>query len=108
MIKHYGRKKDTFIYADPPYFEKAGSLYLNAFESKDHERLAKALNGLAGRPWLLTYDNVPRVHELYAERRRRNFELYYSAHRVTAATEIAVFSDSVAEIATDWMEISAN
>lgn len=108
VIKQHGRKKDTFIYADPPYFEKAGSLYLNAFGSKDHERLAKALNGLAGRPWLLTYDDVPRVHELYAERRRRNFELHYSAHRVTAATEIAVFSDSVAEIATDWTEIVTN
>lgn len=108
VIKRHGRRKNTFIYADPPYFEKAGSLYLNAFAAKDHERLATALNKLAGRSWLLTYDDVPQVHELYAERRRRSFELHYSAHRVTAATEIAVFSDSVSEVATDWARISAN
>jgi DNA adenine methylase len=108
VIKRHGRKKDTFIYADPPYFEKAGSLYLNAFGTEDHERLAKALNKLAKKPWLLTYDDVPQVHELYGERRRRSFELHYSAHRVTAATEIAVFSDGVAEVADDWLEISAN
>jgi DNA adenine methylase len=106
VIRRHGRKKNTFIYADPPYFEKAGSLYLNAFGSEDHERLAKALNKLAGQPWLLTYDDVPEVHELYAERRRRSFELHYSAHRVTAATEIAVFSDSVSEVAADWAQIS--
>jgi len=108
VIRRHGRKENTFIYADPPYFEKAGSLYLNAFGAEDHERLAKALNKLAGRPWLLTYDDVPQVHELYAERRRRSFKLHYSAHRVTAATEIAVFSDSVSEVATDWAQISTN
>jgi len=106
VIRRHGRRKNTFIYADPPYFEKAGSLYLNAFGAEDHERLAKALNKLASRPWLLTYDDVPQVHELYAGRRRRSFELHYSAHRVTAATEIAVFSDSVSEVATDWAKVS--
>ena len=58
VIEKYGRSRTAFIYADPPYFEKAGSLYLNAFNEKDHQELAKTLNGCASGSWLLTYDNV--------------------------------------------------
>jgi len=102
VITEYATQPDTFIYADPPYFEKAGSLYMNAFQAEDHDNLARVLNGFHESPWLLTYDNVPRVGELYAERRRRQFELSYSAHRVMKATEIAVLSDSMSDIEDGW------
>ncbi len=102
VISEYAPRDDVFIYADPPYFEKAGSLYLNAFSATDHENLAKVLNSVAGRPWILTYDNAPQVSELYSERRRREFELHYSAHRVGKATEVAVLSESLPEIGHGW------
>lgn len=102
VITEYAAKDDAFIYADPPYFEKAGSLYLNAFAAGDHEDLARVLNSVADRPWILTYDNVPQVSVLYAERRRREFELHYSAHRVGKAIEVAVLSDMVPEIGEGW------
>jgi DNA adenine methylase len=102
IIAKYGTKRDTFVYADPPYFEKAGSLYLNAFKDEDHRQLAAILNKKAAGSWLLTYDDVPRVHELYADRRRRTFSLHYSAHRVTKATEIAVLSDAIADLPNGW------
>lgn len=102
IISEYAPKDGVFIYADPPYFEKAGSLYLNAFSATDHEDLARVLNAVSDRPWVLTYDNVPRVAVLYAERRRRQFELHYSAHRVGKATEIAILSESVPEIGQGW------
>jgi DNA adenine methylase len=93
VIRDATKRADTFIYADPPYFEKAGSLYLNAFKSADHEALAKVLNQRAAKNWVLTYDNVSQVPALYGDRRRAEFGLYYSAHRVTKATEVMVFSD---------------
>ena len=102
VITEYATQPGTFIYADPPYFEKAGSLYMNAFQSEDHDNLARVLNGLHESSWLLTYDNVPRVDELYGQRRRRQFELSYSAHRVMKATEIAVLSDSMSDIEDGW------
>lgn len=93
VIRDAAKKSNTFIYADPPYFEKAGSLYLNAFKSEDHEALAKVLNERADKNWVLTYDNVAQVPALYGERRRVEFGLHYSAHRVMKATEVMVFSD---------------
>lgn len=95
VISRYGDRSDTMIYADPPYFEKAGSLYLNSFAESDHERLAACLNATTGGRWVLTYDNVPQVERLYADRRRETFSLSYSAHRVVRATETMVFGDAV-------------
>jgi DNA adenine methylase len=95
IIQEYARNVDAFIYADPPYFEKAGSLYLNSFTTEDHEALAACLNGLGDTRWLLTYDNVPEVARLYAKRRSEEFSLNYSAHRVIKAKEIMVYSDSL-------------
>ncbi|UOZ07901.1 DNA adenine methylase [Amycolatopsis sp. WQ 127309] len=95
VIRKYARRSSTFIYADPPYFDKAGSLYLNSFRDDDHAKLADCLNGYCDAKWVLTYDNVPQVQELYSSRRSSLFSLNYSAHRVVKAQEIMVFSDSV-------------
>ena len=46
--------------------------------------------------WILTYDNVPQVAELYSTLRRRLFALNYSAHRVMKANEVMVFSPDLA------------
>lgn len=102
VIAEYAARDDTFIYADPPYFEKAGTLYMNAFTQGNHEALAEVLNRVADRPWILTYDNAPQVKTLYADRRLREFELNYSAHRVTKAIEVAVLSDALPDVGEGW------
>lgn len=102
VIRDYAPRSETFIYADPPYFEKAGSLYMNSFSDGDHENLALILNCLSDAYWLLTYDNTPAVHRLYSDRRRRIFELYYSANGPSRASEIAVLSDSIVDIQEGW------
>jgi DNA adenine methylase len=102
VIRKYSRRSNCFVYADPPYFEKAGSLYMNSFATEDHVRLAKTLNRLHNFSWLLTYDDVPQVGELYGSRRRHSFQLNYSAHNVKKATEIAVLSDALPQIADGW------
>ena len=95
------RRKRTFIYADPPYFEKAGSLYMNTFAVKDHVRLAAVLNSANSKPWMLTYDDDPRVHELYCNRSRSSISLNYSAHRVSKAQEVLVLSDILSYVTSE-------
>jgi DNA adenine methylase len=99
-VQEYANQDETVIYADPPYFEKAGSLYMNSFTLKDHADLAACLNEVALKNWVLTYDDVPQVAELYPERSRRHISLNYSAHRVMKAREIMVLSDSLTGPAT--------
>lgn len=95
IIEKYSTDPSALIYADPPYFEKAGSLYLNSFEESDHAALASCLNSLGDTRWILTYDNVPQVAALYSGRRRQLVSLNYSAHRVMKTKEIMILSDSV-------------
>lgn len=102
VVRDYADRDDTFLYADPPYFEKAGSLYMNSFRADDHRALAESLNAKANGRWILTYDDVPQVEELYQERRRRRFSLNYSAHRVTVATEVVVLSDGLVDVGEGW------
>lgn len=102
VARKYASQPNTFVYVDPPYFEKAGSLYMNYFRADDHAALAKDLNAKADGHWLLTYDAVPQVDALYGDRRIRRFGLNYSAHRVTKATEVAVLSDVLLDIGDGW------
>lgn len=55
----------AFIYLDPPYYAKGEELYKHSMGDADHERLARALRGTKAS-WLLSYDDHPRVRELYA------------------------------------------
>lgn len=86
---------DTFVYADPPYYEKGALLYLNAFDDDAHGALAKMLNQFPSAVWLLTYDDCPEIRDLYKGRYQGTFELPYSAHRSVRASELMVMSTPV-------------
>jgi DNA adenine methylase len=95
IVNQYVREPNTLVYADPPYFVKGSSLYLNSFHEAQHQALANCLNNEANAKWVLTYDDVPQIAQLYSERRRMNFALNYSVHTAKRAQETMVFSDSL-------------
>ncbi|BET68220.1 DNA adenine methylase [Opitutales bacterium ASA1] len=74
-------RSPIFIYADPPYYDKGRELYLNFYEDADHVDLAKQMAGLDSASWVMTYDNVPRIRELYAGNQLLEFSQRYSAHQ---------------------------
>lgn len=102
IIKDYAQSPKAFIYADPPYFEKAQGLYLNSFFMKDHESLAITLNQNADSNWVLTYDNFPAVKELYRDRKIYDFELNYSVQKKMRARETVVTSDKLPPLGEGW------
>jgi len=50
---------------DPPYVTAGGRMYRYAFDEAEHKRLAAELEQRRD-PWVLTYDDHPLIHELYA------------------------------------------
>ncbi len=94
LIGEYLNKKNTFIYLDPPYFEKGSTLYLNHYKKEDHEALAKKLNQNPDAFWLLTYDNKKEIKILYPDRRIVNFTLNYNAYELRKGREVMIFSDA--------------
>lgn len=97
-VQEWAPKKNAFLYVDPPYVEAGGSLYLNAFDSRDHALLAQTLNSHADDRWLLTYDDAPLIRKLYRDRSVFDFELSYSAHRVGRALELMIASDALKDL----------
>jgi DNA adenine methylase len=92
-IREYAKLTDAFFYIDPPYFDKGSYLYLNSFKEDDHTALAELLGEYRDRHWILTYDDVPRIRELFSAFRHSTYALNYSAHKVELKQELIVFSD---------------
>jgi DNA adenine methylase len=95
LIRDYLNKKNTFIYLDPPYFEKGSSLYLNHYKKEDHEALAKKLNQNPDAFWLFTYDNKKEIESLYPHRKILGFSLNYNAYKSRRGREIMIMSDAL-------------
>ena len=87
--------EQTLMYFDPPYYERAQSLYLNAYEPSDHARVADTIQNSVTHPWIVSYDNHTAIHALYGERRSFVHELQYSAAKSYKGAEVFIFSDSV-------------
>ncbi|MFF1538745.1 DNA adenine methylase [Microbacterium sp. NPDC058269] len=96
VITRYASDPNAFVYIDPPYVDMGGSLYLNAFDHRDHAELAATVNAAAAGNWVLTYDMSPVVIAEYASRHHWQYELNYSGYRKQKARELIVVSDPVA------------
>ena len=81
-----------FVYLDPPYYERAGKLYLDRYAPSDHERLARRLQREVRFTWLLSYDNVPGIRRLYESLTTLEYDIQYSAARVYRGREILILA----------------
>lgn len=79
------------INIDPPYFAQGKDLYLSFYESEDHARLAGLIRTLQV-PWMLTYDDVPQIADLYQDLPQYRKSLIYYAQRKRRASELLVLS----------------
>lgn len=83
---------ETLVYLDPPYYVKGSELYLNHYQPEDHAQVARFIKRQTGYRWLMTYDNVPEIRKLYADRDTVDFDLRYSAHTSKLGSELLIFS----------------
>lgn len=87
--------KNSLVYFDPPYYNKAKDLYLNSYKPEDHIKLSKSIQKKVRLPWILSYDGVPEIIGLYQKRKYFNYKLQYSAATNYKGTEVFIFSDKV-------------
>ena len=88
-------QNDSFMYLDPPYYKKGKSLYLNYYHHNDHEELRDILNGIRQFKWLVSYDNVQEIKDLYSEFQNHVIELSYSLQAKRKTTEFCIYSDTI-------------
>jgi DNA adenine methylase len=96
LMRQICNMPNILVYVDPPYYEKGSSLYLNHYNESNHIALANFLNDNQEIFWLLTYDNVPEINALYADRTTIEFDLHYHINKPKMSKEILIKSDSIA------------
>jgi DNA adenine methylase len=85
----------TLFYFDPPYFVKGKDLYLNYYNSNDHQEIATEIAKLSKHKWIVTYDNVQPIKKLYSPYRQVKYSLNYSAAQASTGKEVMIFSDNL-------------
>lgn len=90
------KTRKSFIFFDPPYYGKGPGLYTNFYCHGDHANLAQAiLEKLKNRKWIVTYDNVNAIKNMYAKVNSVEFELKYSLQSKRSGTEVMFFSKQI-------------
>ncbi|HMB58146.1 MAG TPA: DNA adenine methylase [Arenimonas sp.] len=84
--------KQSLVYCDPPYFDKADRLYLNHYQPEDHRRIAKVIQKVK-LPWIVSYDAAPDILKCYSRRRAFIYGLQYNAQKAYVGSEVFFFSD---------------
>lgn len=91
-------KKEEFnnmiLYLDPPYYVKGSSLYKNFYKHDDHGEISAVIKSVSGH-WIVSYDNVPEIIDLYSDVRNREFSINYSAGEKKKGKEVMFFSNSL-------------
>lgn len=86
---------DVFVYLDPPYYVKGKSLYMNHYTNKDHKELASFLQTEAHFSWVLSYDDVPQIREMYVKSDLFRFPLKYTVSKKQVGYELLTHSDNI-------------
>lgn len=82
---------NTLVYFDPPYYNKASSLYLNHYDPLDHQHVR---DGICVLPylWVVSYDNTPEINDLYSDFDAMQFEFKHTAYKSRKGKEVMFFS----------------
>lgn len=85
--------ENGFIYFDPPYYRKGKRLYKNYFTPQVHSKLCSLISNGIPQSWIVTYDNVPEIVNLYEKFPSLPFSLGYSLANNGRGKEIMFFKN---------------
>jgi len=89
-------KRKGLIFLDPPYYEKGKKLYTSFYEHEDHQKVAHAIKTSSHKHWIVTYDNVQQIDEIYDLKNKTVYNLRYSLnHQSTGGSELLFHSNSI-------------
>jgi len=86
---------NVLFYLDPPYYVKGKDLYLNYYNHNDHKQICSQIKKIKSQKWVITYDNVKPIRDIYKKFRKRKFSINYSAGKTSNGEEIMIFSDNI-------------
>lgn len=95
----------SFVYLDPPYYRRGKVLYKNFFDAKMHKDLKTRILKDIKIPWVVSYDDVPEIREIYRDVPSKAFSLNYSLANNGNGKEIMFFSKGLMPTADEIRSI---
>lgn len=95
FIKQQFARDDTFVYLDPPYYVKGRKLYKNFYRHQDHAEIARLLGRNEQKCWVVSYDDVLEIREIYGPRQPISYSLNYSAGKKGTGREVMYMSETM-------------
>ena len=96
-IQRNKQKENTVFYFDPPYYLKASSLYMNHYESSNHKKVSDKIKSIENIKWIISYDNVPEIKELYSNCQKKEFSFKHTAYKSRIGKEVLFFSNNISQ-----------
>jgi DNA adenine methylase len=84
--------KNTLVYLDPPYYDKADRLYEDFYKHDDHEAIANLVKKKITLPWIVSYDHAPEIVKMYDGFPTITYGMDYSAAKCYRGREVMFFS----------------
>jgi len=82
----------SFVYFDPPYFNKGKDLYDNHYTPDDHGKIATLITNSVKLPWLITYDMTPEIEKIYESQPALKYRIVYTAQLKYTGAEVMYHS----------------
>jgi DNA adenine methylase len=94
-LENSNKKTKYFIYCDPPYANKGEKLYLNYYKHEDHKRISELIQACNKNYWIVSYNYIDYIYNLYKNRKNFIYNLQYNASKVYLGQELFIFSDNL-------------
>lgn len=102
-IQQEAENENVVFYFDPPYYLKASTLYMNHYEDKNHKKVSEKIKAINNIKWIVSYDNVPEIKELYSNCRKKEFSFKHTAYEIREGMEVMFFSENIEQPKiADW------
>jgi DNA adenine methylase len=88
--------KRTLVYLDPPYYEKGSHLYYDYYRNDDHQDVSECIRSMDSVSWIVSYDDVLPIQNLYSFCQSLQYTIGYSARNILQGREAMFFSDNLA------------
>ena len=95
VIQKRAENKSVIFYFDPPYYLKGPSLYLNSYTHQDHIAVSKKILGIKNIHWIVSYDNVPEIKQIYSKANMIEYFLHYTAIGIRKGSEVLFYSPNL-------------
>lgn len=95
FIRRKIKSRKNVLYLDPPYYVKGHRLYKNFYSHNDHVQISELLNKNRNQNWLVSYDDVQEIREIYKAFDPIRYSLNYSAASKSIGEEVIFVSDRI-------------